>query len=114
MPSIVRGLDYIQHTDGSEIINVNRDDASGFGLDTLTTHKQYPLPSLSESSILTTHYVTRYPSVLQTTLYHFTRTDTTSEICAVVVKVFPIHSKNPGQHAADFAKRRVACYISLT
>ena len=84
---------------------MNRDDASGFRLDTLTTHKQYPSPSLSESSILTTHtdYVTRYPSVLQTTSYHFTRTGTTPKVCAGVVKAFPIHSKNPGQHAADFA-----------
>jgi hypothetical protein len=103
--ALYRGLDYIQHTDGTNILNVNRDDASGFRLDTLTTHKQYPSPSLLESSILSTHtdYVTRYPSVLQTSSYHFTRTGTTPEICAGVVKAVPIHDKNPGQHAADFS-----------
>ena len=52
--ALYRGLDYIQHTDGMEIINVNRDDASGFRLDTPTTHKQYPSPSLSDSNIVLT------------------------------------------------------------
>ena len=28
-------------TDGVSIVNVNRDDASGFRLDTLATHKQF-------------------------------------------------------------------------
>lgn len=41
--------------------------------------------------------------MLQTTSYHFTQTGTIPEICAGVVKPLPIHSKNPGQHAADFA-----------
>ena len=54
-------------TDGTNIINVNRDDASGFRLDTLATHKQYGAPTLRGSEVLTTHtdYVNRYPSVLQ-------------------------------------------------
>ena len=97
MPSIVALT-----TLSTQIINVNRDDELGFRLDTLTTRKQYPSPSLS---VVTTHtdYVTRYPSVLQTTSYHFTQTDTTPEVCAGMVKAFPIHYNNPGQHAADFA-----------
>ena len=37
--ALYRGLDYIQMTDGVSIVNVNRDDASGFRLDTLATHK---------------------------------------------------------------------------
>ena len=102
--ALYHGLDYIQYTDGSNIVNVNRDDASGFRLDTLTTHKQYACPSVSGCSVLSTHtdYVNRYPSVLQTTSYHFSRTGTTPEICAGVVKAAPIHPKNPGQHSADF------------
>ena len=99
-----RGLEYIQMTDGTNIINVNRDDASGFRLDTLATHKQYGTPTLRGSEVLTTHtdYVNRYPSVLQTTSYNFTGTPTTVELCAGVVKATPLHSKNPAQHAADF------------
>ena len=99
------GLNFIQLKDGNDILNVNRDDASGFRLDTLATHKQYALPTVSGNSVLTTHtdYVTRYPSVLQTTSYHFTKTGNTPEVCAGVVKAIPVHSKNPGQHAADFA-----------
>ena len=99
------GLNFIQLKDGNDILNVNRDDASGFRLDTLATHKQYALPTVSGNSVLTTHtdYVTRYPSMLQTTSYHFTKTGNTPEVCAGVVKAIPVHSKNPGQHAADFA-----------
>lgn len=36
--ALYRGLNLIQYTDGSNITNINRDDASGFRLDTLTTH----------------------------------------------------------------------------
>ena len=99
-----RGLDFIQLTDGSNIINLNRDDSAGFRLDTLATNKQYASPMVAGDSVLTTHtdYVNRYPSTLQTSSYHFTRTKTTPEICAGVVKASPIHPKNAGQHAADF------------
>ena len=41
--------------------------------------------------------------MLQTSSCHFTRTGTTPEICTGIVKAVPIHDKNPGQHAADFA-----------
>jgi hypothetical protein len=99
------GLNFIQLVDGNDILKINRDDASGFRLDTLATQKQYALPTVSGRSVLTTHtdYVTKYPSVLQTTSYHFIKTGTTPEVCAGVVKANPVHSKNPGQHAADFA-----------
>ena len=100
-----RGLDYIQLKDGSNITVVNRDDASGFHLDTLATHRQYTSPVVAGSEILTTHtdYVNRYPSVLQTSSYNFPRTRTTPEICAGVVKAVPLHQKNPAQHASDFS-----------
>ena len=63
------------------------------------------LHHLYRRAVYSTHtdYVTRYPSILQTSSYHFTRTGTTPEICAGVVKAVPIHDKNPGQHAADFS-----------
>lgn len=35
-----RGLDYVQYSNGTDILNVNRDDAAGFHLDTLVTYKR--------------------------------------------------------------------------
>ena len=82
---------------------INRDDAAGFRLDTLITHKQYPTPVLDGQDILMTQtdYVNRYSSTLQTTSYNFSATDTTTENCIGVVKAQPLHHKNPCQHAAD-------------
>ena len=102
--ALYRGLDYIQFTDGKDILNVNRDDASGFRLDTLVTHKQYATPAVQGCDILTTYtdYVKKYPSTLQTTSYNYSKTKTTPEFCAGVVKAAPIFSKSPAQHAADF------------
>ena len=42
-----------------------------------------------------------YPSTLQTTSYNFSGTETTSKVCAGIVKAVPLHSKNPAQHAHD-------------
>lgn len=99
--SLYRGLNLIQYTDGSDIVNINRDDASGFRLDTLATHSQHGTPAVSGQNVLTTHtdYVNKYPSSLQTTSYNFTGTMNT-EMCAGVkgAKIFP---KNPAQHYAD-------------
>ena len=39
-----RGLNLIQYENGRDILNINRDDASGFRLDTMTTCKQYAVP----------------------------------------------------------------------
>ena len=102
--SFYRGLNKLQLTDGRDIININRDDASGFRLDTLVTHKQYATPAVQDSPILTTHtdYVNRYPSTLQTTSYNFTGTENTPERCVGVVKAVPLFLKNPAQHASDF------------
>lgn len=44
-----------------------------------------------------------YPSLLQTTSYNFTRTETTGEICAGVVKGAGVYPKNAAQHAADLS-----------
>ena len=101
--SFYKGLNGIQYADGSNILNINRDDAAGFRLDTLTTCKQYSNPTVQGKDILTTRtdYVNRHPLVLQTTSYNFTKTKTTSEVCVGVVKAIPIHQKNPSQHYSD-------------
>lgn len=99
-----KGLNSIQLKDGVDVCVINRDDAAGFRLDTLTTSKQYSTPSVKGSDILTTRtdYVNKYPSTLQTTSYNFAATETTSEICAGVVKApSSIHPKNPCQHSVD-------------
>ena len=82
---------------------LNRDDAAGFRLDTLTTHHQYSTPVVKGKETLTTFtdYMNRYPSVLQTTCYNFTGTETTPELCAGVVNAQPLFLKCPAQHMAD-------------
>ena len=37
--ALYRGLNYVQYADGEDILNINRDDAAGFRLDTMTTNK---------------------------------------------------------------------------
>jgi len=60
------GLNFVQLRDGSNLTIVNRDDASGFRLDSLTTHKQYRVPSVVGCDVLTTHidYINPYPSTI--------------------------------------------------
>ena len=97
-----KALNQIQLQDGRNVLFVNRDDATGFRLDTLTTCKQYAAPTVKGKEILTTRtdYVNRYHSILQTS-YNFTRTCTTPETCVGIVKAVPIHKKNPAQHFSD-------------
>ena len=85
------------------MVNINRDDATGFRLDTLTTCRQYTTPAIQGSEVLSTRtdYVSKHPSVLQTTSYNFSATATTGELCAGVVKAPKVHQKNPAQHMAD-------------
>lgn len=101
--ALYRNLNFIEYADGKDITNINRDDASGFRLDTLTTHGKHGTPAVIGQDILTTHtdYVNRYPSLLQTTSYNFTGTKSTEEICAGVVKASKVFPKNPSQHYAD-------------
>ena len=56
-----RNLNLFQYTDGSDICNINCDDASGFRLDTLTTHCKHGTPAVSGHDTLTTYtdYVNR-------------------------------------------------------
>ena len=82
---------------------INRDDTAGFRLDTLTTCSQYAQPCVQQNETLTTRtdYVSKYPSVLQTTSYNFCATKTTPESCIGIVKAPKVHQKNPCQHAVD-------------
>lgn len=98
-----KGLNWLQYSDGSDIANINRDDASGFRLNTLTTHSQHPSPVVQGKPIITTRtdYVSTYPSVLQTTSYNFAETPSSPEMCAGIVKAAKIFPKNPAQHYTD-------------
>ncbi len=98
-----RNLNHVQYTDGRHILNVNRDDAAGFRLDTMATHRLHRTPMVQGSQSITTYtdYVNRYKAVLQTTSYNFSKTNTTSEQCAGVVKATGLFPKNPAQHLQD-------------
>jgi len=41
-----RNPNFIEYADGKDITNINRDDASGFQLDTLTTHGKHGTPAV--------------------------------------------------------------------
>ena len=101
--ALYAGLDKLQYSDNSNIMNLGRDDQAGFRLDTMSTHKQHASLGLKNDLPLTTRsdYVNRYPIVLQTTSYNFPATETTVEICAGVVKAQKLYNKNPAQHFAD-------------
>ena len=47
-------LNCIQYVDGCNILNLNRDDAAGFCLDTIRTSKQYANPTVQGKSVVTT------------------------------------------------------------
>ena len=99
-----RNLNFIQYTDGRHILNVNRDDAAGYRLDTMTTHRLHRTPMVKGSEATTTYtdYVNKYKAVLQTTSYNFSKTETTVEFCAGIVKPIGLFPKNPTQHSKDF------------
>ena len=83
---------------------MNRDDAAGFRLDSLTSHRLHRSPVVQGKEILTTRtdFVNSYPSLLQTTSYNFSATQTTGLLCAGVVKGSGVFPKNPAQHATDY------------
>ena len=91
-------------------MNLNRDDASGFRLDTLSTHRLHRTPVVRGKETVTTYtdYVNSYPSLLQTTSYHFSATKTTGVICAGVVKGAGVFEKNAAQHTADLSMLQTA------
>ena len=102
--SMCNALDFIQLTDGTDKMILNRDDQAGFRLDTTYTHKQQKATSLSENPELTTrtNYMKKYSSVLQTTPYVFMGTKNTAEKCIGVVKAHHLYDKTATQHFCDF------------
>jgi hypothetical protein len=98
-----KGLDRIQLEDGRNKTVLNRDDASGFRLDTTYTHKQHKSISGSENPELTTRtdYVNKYGSIIQVTSYLLLGTKTTPQMSAGLVQPQVIYPKNPAQHMAD-------------
>ena len=99
--SLYKCLDQLQN-DGKHMVFLNRDDQAGFRLDSTFTHKNAPSLNANGSTITThTDFVNKHQSQLQTTCYNFTRTSTTTEMCAGVVKASMVHQKDPSQHAAD-------------
>ena len=101
--ALYKGLNSLQYVDGRNILNLNRDDATGFRLDTFSTCKQFSTPSVQGKDVLTTRtdFVNKYNSTLQTTSYYFSSTSTTQEACVGIVKAVPLHKKNPAQHISD-------------
>ena len=101
--ALYKGLNLIQYTDGKRIMNLNRDDAAGFRLDTLATHRLHRSPTVKGKEILTTRsdYINSYPSILQTTSYLFSKTETTGEVFVGIVKGSGVYPKNPAQHMQD-------------
>ena len=67
--TLYKGLSFCEYCDGTQILNLNRDDASGFRLDTLSTHRLHRSPMVRGKDVLATHtdFVNSYPSILQTT-----------------------------------------------
>ena len=67
----------------------------------MTTHRLHKTPTVKD--VLTTHtdYVNKYPSTLQTTSYNFSKTETTKELCAGVVKASGVFPKKKAQHSSD-------------
>ena len=65
-----KDLNELKYSDGRDLLNVNRDNATGFRLDTLATCKQYKIPVVKGKETMTTRtdFVKKYPSLLQTTL----------------------------------------------
>ena len=47
--ALYRSLNHLQYQDGRHILNVNRDDAAGFRLDTMTTHRLHRTSMVQDS-----------------------------------------------------------------
>ena len=92
-----------QFRNNANILNLGRDDQSGFRLDTMGTHKLHGNLCVKGKEPLTTKtdYVNSYPSTLQVTSYNFPETESVAEVCVGVVKAPGLHKKNAAQHVAD-------------
>lgn len=101
--ALYQGLNHIQLTDGLGHVLVNRDDATGFRLDTMATYRLQRTLCVDGKQALTTYtdYVNQYSSTLQVTSYNFMGTSTTGELRAGIVKASGLFPKNPCQHSSD-------------
>ena len=101
--ALYSSLDALQYEDGSNMVNLGRDDQAGFRLDTMASHRLHGTLCVKGNEPLTTRtdYVNKYPSTLQTTSYNFAGTKTTGEVCMGVVKAPVLFNKNSPQHFAD-------------
>ena len=101
--ALYSSLDTLQYQDGSNIVNLGRDDQAGFRLDTMASHRLHGSLCVKGKESLTTRtdYVNKYPSTLQTTSYNFAGTKTTGEVCMGVVKAPVLFHKNSAQHLSD-------------
>ena len=63
--ALYRSLNKVQYEDGRNIVNINRDNAVGYRLDTLTTYSLYRTHAVNHKQALTTNTdcVNCYPSV---------------------------------------------------
>ena len=86
--SMYEGLDLIQVRDGQNKVVLNRDDESGFRLDTTYRDKLHKASALTDKPEATTRkdYVNKYASVIQTTSVIFLGTSATAEKYVSVVK----------------------------
>ena len=100
--SMYKSLNNLQ-TDGKNMVLVNRDDQAGFRLDSTFTHKNYPSLSVKPTVTTRTDFLNKYQAQLQVTSYNFSKTTTTDELCAAVVKASVLHEKSPAQHGADMS-----------
>ena len=100
--SMYKSLDQLQ-IDGNSTFLINRDDQACFHLDSTFTHKNFPSSSVKQTVTTQTDFLNKYPAQLQVTSYNFSKTNTTDEQCAGVVKASGIHDKTPSQHAADLS-----------
>ena len=115
--ALYSSLDAFQYHNGSNIVNIGRDDQAGFRLDTMASHRLHGTLCVKGHKSLTTRtdYVNKYPSTLQTTSYNFAGTKTTGEICMGVVKAPVLYNKNSAQHLADleFLSQNEHCTVAF-
>jgi len=61
--ALYKGLAVCQFTDGRNILNIDRDDAAGYRLDTLSTHRLHRSPMVRGWGVLATHRFCKQLSV---------------------------------------------------
>lgn len=101
--ALYSSLDALHYQDGSNIVNLGRDDQAGFRLDTMTSYRFHGTICIKGKESLTTRtdYVNKYPSNLQTTSYNFAGKKTAGEVRMGVVKAPVLFKKKSAQHLAD-------------